>query len=319
MLSETERWIKFYRIGLRWSTDEAQRRIRPPTMEWALQCMRATVDANAAVRMTNNETTATRLAAIRMQEGFAILLFQYTDTNISDPVFGDLQAGTLRTEPKLQGEGISVTAHVVVRMTPLLEDEYPVPYIAAIEEVPGLNRTVIANFLGPELHDHTAFEFEGEDGRQKRTYVQPVFDQIADEKLGDALESSYLAGIELVETNIEPSASPDEPATVIPVTRSMKLRVAGRPHGAEARRIIADVKGRQWEHAYNIVKVTYRKSEGRQKTVDVPVRVADAAEVLAGRAVRLTDFDDAMPQAVEEIRTDLVRKMVDALTSGVEE
>lgn len=310
MLSETERWIKFYRIGLRWNKEEATRHVQAPTMSWTLSQLLRGVRNNTAVRTTARGTIATRLVDIKRSGNWFVLLFQLSDMNISDPVFSDLETGTLRQEPKLDGEGVCVTAHVVVGSFPMIEEEYPVPYVAAIEEVPGLNRTAIANFLKPHLHENTIYEFHGDDNRLKRTYVVPVFDLVADEKLGDALESSYLAGMELVETHVEPGGVADEQSAVIPVQRSMRLRVEGRPTGERARAMVAWAKGRSWEHAYNIVKVRFRRPEGRQKTVDVPVRVENAAEVLAGRSTRLTDFDEPMPQAVEEIRADIARKMI---------
>jgi len=44
----------------------------------------------------------------------AILLLQLCDKNGSDPVFGELTTGNLRVEPKLAGEGIAVSSHIVI-------------------------------------------------------------------------------------------------------------------------------------------------------------------------------------------------------------
>lgn len=42
------------------------------------------------------------------------MLIQLCDKNGSDPVFGELTTGNLRVEPKLAGEGIAVSCHIVI-------------------------------------------------------------------------------------------------------------------------------------------------------------------------------------------------------------
>lgn len=77
------------------------------------------------------------------------MLIQYADGDVTDPTFLHMKKRSLRKEPKKDGEGVAVSAHVVISTKP--HDVLGLFYRVLVEEVPGLRRSKIAPFLKSEF------------------------------------------------------------------------------------------------------------------------------------------------------------------------
>lgn len=112
MLSNNERWVSFFDFAFRPS------HIAAPDIPITdtLNRLKSLVDNGNAVKLYNGGTRAVRISQMTYAIGDdqAILLLQLCDKNGSDPVFGELTTGNLRVEPKLAGEGIAVSSHIVI-------------------------------------------------------------------------------------------------------------------------------------------------------------------------------------------------------------
>src|SRR5690349_15777065 len=112
MLGAWERWVFVYDLQL-----------VPKPAGAPLIPLRAAIDqllpryeSGECVKLINKDTAAIRIQELRIDETSATaqFLINYSDTNTADPVFGELRTGKLRSEPKLDGEGIAVSAHMLI-------------------------------------------------------------------------------------------------------------------------------------------------------------------------------------------------------------
>ena len=150
-----------------------------------------------SVKLINRETAAIRIQQLRMDVhgGTAHFLLNYSDMNTTDPVFGNLQTGKLRLEPKLEGEGIAVSAHMVVLLDP---EPTTGTYLVALEDVLGVGRTKLSPFLTSEFRAVSDFPFRDIDDQIKRS--RPVVEILGrpSQQLRDDLNAGRLSEIELL-------------------------------------------------------------------------------------------------------------------------
>ncbi|HAW6653148.1 TPA: hypothetical protein JKC18_004319, partial [Salmonella enterica subsp. enterica serovar Enteritidis] len=112
VLSNNERWVSFFDFAFT-PTHAAAPSI---PIEDILKKLKVLVSSGSAVKLYNHRSRALRISEMKYSIGDsqATLLIQLCDKNGSDPVFGELTTGNLRVEPKLAGEGIAVSCHIVI-------------------------------------------------------------------------------------------------------------------------------------------------------------------------------------------------------------
>src|SRR5690349_6653268 len=148
MLGAWERWIFIYDIMLTPLPEGAP--LIP--LRSIIEQLVPRYERGESVKLLNRETAAIRIQQLRIHEQSSTtqLLINYADTQAVDPVFGHLETGELRLEPKLEGEGIAVSAHMLISLEP-----HPTSgtYLVALEDVPGVGRSKLAPFLTSEFKE----------------------------------------------------------------------------------------------------------------------------------------------------------------------
>jgi len=143
VLSNLERWVAVHEFKIRPNHDEAD--FLPFTA--VVGKLKELFDNKEAYKMYNSDTRAIRISDFRFEsaDNCLTILMQLSDKRVADPVFADLSNGTLREEPKLAGEGVAVSAHLVIKClpTPNSSDHYK----ALVECVPGLTKSVFEPFF----------------------------------------------------------------------------------------------------------------------------------------------------------------------------
>lgn len=310
MLDLHSRWVLHLEISMNSHPDEA------PTL-WLRDEMGVlfeAVETANAVQLINSETAAIRLRDIRHDRGndALILLFNYADKNVSDPVFENLETGDLRTEPKLEGEGVAVSAHMAIDLRPVAAGVSS--YRAVLEDVPGIGRSKIAPFLTYLFRKGARIQWATPDGRVKG--CRPIFEILGrqSDTLRNDLQQGRLSMIELVQ-NYPDGDGFDADAGVRVQTRTLKLTVEHGGVGEQAIQLLNRVRGRAREMGYPNMRV--RWIHGRQKTAEFGTAREDAGDVLVFKTTELRS-DVPLPQCEEQIRDASAKRLIEILHADEE-
>ena len=307
MLDHRKRWVLFYDLVLRSLPEEA------PTVGLAelLRDLHLRQSAGESVWIINKNTAAFRIVDMKIMDDkqAAIFLLQYADKAIADPVFSDLNTGTLRAEPKLEGEGVAVSAHVALSLAPNMP--MGSAYLTLLEHVPGITKSRLEPFLSHEFRKIPKTLFVGADGKKRKCRALADLQGHPSQSLVEDLESGTLSEIELIRNKrIKPQF--DEDGYMAERAYSLKLKAKKQLQGAEAINVIERYKERAREKRYNDMKIRYKNAEGKGRSIEIPTSIDKASELLFNRMERFT-VDDNLPQCLDSIRDDVADKMLGML------
>ncbi|MEY8769026.1 hypothetical protein AB6T85_01035 [Erwinia sp. ACCC 02193] len=302
MLSTLERWVSFYEFKVKPSHDEA------PFLPFAdvVQKMQSLYNQGNAFKMSNNDTRAMRISDMNFNQAdnCVTLLVQLCDTRMADPVFGDLNSGALREEPKLAGEGIAVSAHFLISCNPTHNSADH--YKALVECVPGITKSSIEPFLN-YIFRKSYYNEEFTSPLSGSVYkLRPVLDLFshASETLEESLLGSRLQGVRLVSTSKQESMDKN-PYTDM-VEKAIKLKIVKQPGVTGRKRLLASLRGRAVREGYNKLVISYSK-DGKQTSVDLDVR-EDAATKLFTKMEKII-LPDGIKQCEPSIHGDMEARM----------
>lgn len=273
MLSQYERWIHVHQVGL-----EARPQIDDVAdLNTVLTHISPRVRSGEAVKVINANTAAIRLSKLRLRDDRAEMLVQYADTTVTDPAFSELGTGKLRVEPKLEGEGIAVSAHAVISTVPSPSGRY----LCMVEHVPGLPSSRISELLTHLIKEFVALEFTDVDDQTKSYRMYPRFDGLLRQRLADDLENGgYLSEIELYDDGND--AAPIDEDPFFEKRRSVQVKIKNKPTGDIAAAIIQRVRGRYAPMGYTKMRIRLR-TDGVTKGVVVPPHLEQALEAVSIR------------------------------------
>jgi hypothetical protein len=310
MLDMWERWIQFHELNLKRDPEEAP----PIKLEKIIPLLTDRWKGGNSVKLINNETAALRISDIKTypKSKATVLLIQYTDKNVTDPVFSHLETGTLRTEPKLDGEGVAVSAHVVLGHEPL--NGNPESYRLLLEEVPGLGRSRLSPFLKSELKAASTNEFEFNDeesGKLKKcSPVAEILGDLSGQLSDDLKDGSILQGIELIKHTRGKSGF-DEENFFVEVSRHIKITpVLNSGDGIIG--LLKKVGILAKKDGYDDIKIRYKLPQGKQKTATMGATKEDIADTLIVKDEQIKS-DEVLGQCREKISDNFAKKMIDLL------
>ncbi|WP_051588722.1 MULTISPECIES: hypothetical protein [unclassified Serratia (in: enterobacteria)] len=308
MLSDLERWVGTFDFRIKPSHQEAP----GLPIEQIIPRVSNLFNNGNAVKMYQSGSRALRVSQFRYDEaeGTLTLLMQLSDKRMADPVFADLESGTLRVEPKLEGEGIAVSAHFIIKTEPNVGsvDHYK----TVIECVPGITKSVFEPFLNWLLR--TSYENEEfvSELTNRKYKLRPVLDVIShtSQTLEESLAGSRLQGIRLISTN-RVDGMDKNPYTET-VEKVIRLKVVKQPGRTGKVRLLNSLWERGKRQGYNKVSISYSK-DGKQSSLDFDVR-EDAATKLFTKMEKVI-LPDGIGQCEEQIHEDLREKMVRILNA----
>ena len=308
MLDQLKRWIFFYDIKIDPSTE-----IGPSVeMSWIVDNMINRQKNGDSVKLLNNNTAAMRITDMRVdkKQQVVILLLQYSDMSVADPAFGELETGKIRVEPKLEGEGIAVSAHFAIALEPAppLKDLY----LCLLEEVPGISKSKIDPFINYELKHSCRYTFYDEDGKIKQ--CRPVCKMFAhpSQSLIDDLERGELKHIELISLKNKEDEF-DEKGYTEEIYRGIKLRLKKRcKSSSTAYSLLKNIGSIARNEGYNEMRVTYHRLEGKDKTVPLSTIRDDAKEKLFTR-MEVCALKTPLDQCSEAIDEGIANFMIEKI------
>ncbi len=310
MLDQNRRWVHYYKHFLKPHPDDAPY----VKMEDILGLLRPRVIAGECVKLIENETAAIRIRdmTIDTTNKVAVILFQYSDTKVSDPAFVNLESGALRVEPKLAGEGVAISSHMVVSLVPITPRG--ATYLTLLEDVPGIGRTKIEPFLTSNFKENFDDLYQTYDGKTRKYWPTSEISGYVSESLREGLEKGYLKGFELKRYD-DIDGGLDEEGYVKVSSHMVKLKVIKKFSGDEAVGIINRLKEKARKKNYSEILVQYKRKEGKSKSVPVSTAREDAGDAMFSK-FEVVQVSAPLAQCLSEIRVELAGKMTSLLVAA---
>jgi hypothetical protein len=309
VLSEFERWVSIFEFKITPSHDEA------PSMPFEQIIPRITslFDRGEAVNLYSNGTRAFRISDLHVDEvnRAVTMLIQLSDTNMSDPVFSHLDSGVLRVEPKLDGEGIALSAHMLIKMD--ATDDSVDHYKVVIENIPGITRSRFQPFLKWLLRKaYEDEEFVSQISR--KTYkIRPELEVISyvSETLDQSLAGATLQGFRLLKTSRVENVM-DQTNFTRAVEKSIKFKMMAQPDRQQKRTLIETMRARGDSDGYNKLVISYAR-DGKQSSIELDTR-EDAGVQLFTKTEKIL-VPSGISQCEQSIHNELEESMVRILNS----
>lgn len=303
MLKSNERWVLYYEQKLKRHPEDA------PSMPLSevVKDIAVRVSKKESFQILREGTCAIRIQDIEIDDEnqIATMLINLSDKNVSDPVFANLTSGELRIEPKLEGEGIALSAHMCVS----LEEQNGLPdvYFCCIESVVGLTRSTIEPFLTHEIKEATSFSFKSENGRDLK--CRPIVDMSVhmSKTLQEDLNRGALLGIELY-GNLSVKDFDDD-TSVREVRRSLSVSTK-KLSGEKAFSLIDRIKNYAMYNGFENIKIRFQEpARKRQKSVWAGIEnKEDLRDIVYGKD-KLIGVRHPLDQCSEKIHQELASEM----------
>ncbi|EML4352307.1 hypothetical protein [Enterobacter hormaechei] len=304
MLSDYERWVFVYDLTIKPKHPSAPE----IALKDALIRLKSVFEAGKAVKMYFNETRAMRLSDLQINNYSkkASLLIQMCDKNASDPVFSELKSGSLRVEPKMDGEGIAVSAHVVISMQPNKDSTHS--YLMLVEDVPGIGRTALKSFLQALMKE--AFDgMEFKNPHTKRMCEQRPMLEISSHQsksLQESLKGGKLLTVTLT-SNKKINQFDKNPYTK-QVDHVVKLKVVKQPKTLTDKvNFVQDMRNKAHAEGFDNFKVTFKNHE-KQDSLEFDYK-DDATTKLFTRTEKIS-LGDPINQCEAKIHDNFHEKLL---------
>lgn len=303
MLSNNERWVSFFDFALT-PTHSAAPSI---PIEDVLTKLNVLVGSGNAVKLYNSGSRALRISEMKYTAGGsqATLLIQLSDKNGSDPVFGELTTGNLRVEPKLAGEGIAVSCHIVISTAVVKHttDHYK----TLVESVPGISKSILEPFLNAMLRE----AFVGCEFKNPATKAicqhRPKLDIYShgSQTLMDALKGAKLHNVKLVSTTRKGGLD-QTPYTNLS-ERSVRYKIVKQPPAQYKERLLEILRKKGQRSGFNKVSISYSK-DGKQASLDLD-RNEDIATKMFTKSEKII-LGNPINQCESSVHVQLEAKMI---------
>lgn len=308
MLDPYDRWVYFHRFILESSPSHAPQ----IDLKACIGELESLVKQAAAFKMVSNEAACFRIRDIKIHDDHdsVAMLLEYSNSKASDPVFSKLKSAGLRAEPKQDGEGIAVSAHAVLRLTPT--ENGGNEFLFLLEEVPGLGRTNLESFFQSLFKAITRQKlyFRDEEANGKKRAFHPRVRILAtpSKTFQEELEGASVDGVELVE-RIKVSHF-DEDHYYEEVVRTLRLKVVD--HNGEDPAVLKKLIRKAKDKGFDDVKIRYKKNGGKRKTAVMGTDTNDVKDALVGR-VEHVEHTPGLAQCSDKIVSSYAAKILGLL------
>lgn len=308
MLDAYERFVLMYDLTLRTARVETE---MPPFREVAdglLERIRAK-EATLVLRPYSDYTGEAPWLRIkdgkivtREEISFLALLFSIGDPRAANPVFEHADTAVLREIEKEEREGKALSAHCAISLDPVKMGRHRV----IVEDVRGLGKTRLRDILGSELKvisEKYGLSRTNNAGEEVLTYIIPDLEGYASEKISESLKRSTLSGVWLIDTSSKDLLDEIPGAKI--ARREIKID-APNPS------MIPQITNWGKERNFDKMRLVWNDPEGagRPERAFVDITQNDVADTSFVKQWKVK-LDNPMAEAVEELRTDMIEKMID--------
>lgn len=169
----------------------------------ALKAVQRMFTAGKAIYSISEGKSTVRIVDMKRNEaeGFTTILFQYANSEASDPHFANKKTGESRRADRKEDEAPAITCHVCIKHSPRNEKLFPDLYKTMVEEVPGLTKSLMASALTWMISESTNYSFERKEGDKPRQIkCRPIIkiNPYASKTLEESLKTGVLTGMTAV-------------------------------------------------------------------------------------------------------------------------
>ncbi|MEA9886946.1 hypothetical protein VDG05_22010 [Xanthomonas campestris pv. raphani] len=315
VLRSDERWMIHMEAQVAWVPHTAPNKMAIKDLGTLLQAIPGTPVASQKVDPLNGDEFVT-LDAVEYfpptKPVALVLLLSCTNKAGADPGFRNVVNGANRTEAKKLDEGISSSAHLVIKLKEVTNADgnyWP----AALEDVPNIGKTKIQAALTTMIGIRGKFTYNkgGTEEPASARFVlhsQEAEDLVAD--IGNAGQISYFVATR----EKKPSKKFDSIEGLEPVAQTQKFRIQKnfKPEGG-LKKYLSSFFGASKSAGYKKVKVTYRRNIGGTRSVTLGTHREDAEDFLIKRTDHLDMSSNPLPQMHTTISPALVQEMLKKL------
>lgn len=250
------------------------------------------------------------------EEGYTIILFQYANSNASDPHFANKITGVSRKANRAVDEAPAVTSHVCIRHTPRDKDLFPDLYKTLVEEVPGLTKSLIASALTWMIFESTDYSFTRNDGKKPREIkCRPIvsISPYASRTLSESLATGTLLGMTAVRYKNNKKLDEDGEISITQETMVLSIK---NSTGQKAVNLIKKASDLVRGMEYSDLKLTRKDRNKRVVSDEIDISYEKSIEDIADTifAEKEKIFLSAKIEICEtKIHTELAGKMVSSL------
>ncbi|QGZ94964.1 hypothetical protein DSM104635_01799 [Terricaulis silvestris] len=306
MLHRVERTALHYDVGVGSSPAHAP-------AQSLLTIIRAVAELSSkgeAIWRRNKGKSVIRIARVRIHNNGsrAVLLFQHSDRDAADPSFSELVTGETRTEQKGLGEGVAVSAHMVIDLTPSARN--PHVYQAVLEHVPGLTKYYVEQALQSVVRKVAGYRFADINGLSGQAYPVLSFSTRLQESLFAEVAKGQLNQIVFIRHEQLGDGFDNEPA-VLPKEETYRLQAVAERSGKGVVALMNRLIKSGRDKGYTSAKFVFTNEDGKTKQPTFDISRAENFEAFVAKASQF-EVEDDLAQCEAEIRADVSRKL-DAL------
>ena len=312
MLSSYERNVDFLELSI--GSFPSKSRVRFTLREHILPHLKNAADKQTAVYTMKGKTAALHLHQLEIDEerDCALVLFHYTDTNLSDPAFKNIKSGNVRVAGKNQGEGIAVSAHMLIDLN-TLKNQGASKHLALIESVPGISKTVLEKALNAfffKIIARPQWTFGGKPDKQGKP-CRPNFSisALAADNLKDGLAHRMLTGIKLITKTPQNDLDED---VLIPKENQISFKISKNLGMDSISDLLHRVSRKAKDEGYTILKVQYNDEFKGTKTgtfKSLDEEDLERAEGVFCKRAKIY-FQTPIEQCQENVHRDMFNKLV---------
>lgn len=248
--------------------------------------------------------------------GHTSILFQYANSNASDPHFANKLTGESRKADRSDDEAPAVTCHVCISHTPRDEHLFPDLYRMFVEEVPGLTKSLMASALTWMIHESTDYSFIRNDGKKQREIsCRPIIsiNPYASKTLQDSLKTGTLTGMTAIRYKNNKKLDEEGDITVIQETMVLSFQSTT---GQKAINLVKKASDYARGMEYSNLKLTRKDKNKRVVSDEIDVSyeksIEDIADTIFAQKEKII-LSTKIETCESKLHSQLTGKMLDLL------
>lgn len=224
-------------------------------------------------------------------------LFTGISKNSSDAAYANFSKPAVRNIKKLAGEGGAVSAHLCISANPkvsLCRSDNASTHRALLEEVTGLNRNCVINFLKKLIQENVSFC--SDDGKKG---IKPILESniICDKPILDQLEHSDLLSVTFVQRGDDCMDSPDG---FIMQSRSIIFKPKENRAVSTIKTKMKSLLNSENFVDYKDIRIKIKDSNGKQRT-SIMKNKSDLLTRSFQKKDYINNIDPPLPSATQKI------------------
>lgn len=280
----------------------------------ALSAVQKMFAAGKAIYSIQGGKSTVRIVDMKRNEAekYTTILFQYANSEASDPHFANKKTGESRKANRKKDEAPAITCHVCISHSPRNEKLFPDLYKAMVEEVPGLTKSLMASALTWMISESTSYTFERKENNKPREIkCRPIINisPYASKTLKESLKTGTLTGMTAVRYKNNKKLDDDGDIHIIQETMVLSFP---NTRGQKAIQLVKKASDIVRGMEYSDLKLTRKDMNKRTVSDEIDVSyeksIEDIADTIFAEKEKVTVMD-MIEMCQKEIHEQLAGKM----------